>query len=185
MQLLHSMFIYLRVMEEATFVYPIHVGDKPFTDRLHAYSLLKYPSLAMPSLRDYHHQRQHAEEPALFEALFEDHDADPAVRERMAVNFGLPESLIVLMSHITFVACEARQFKAQQNSGNTSGSPSVNAREDFDRRVKVVEEQLCNWSYEPEISSTHCLVDNDSSPDSDASSPTNSASPAMQQVRDA
>lgn len=135
-QLLHAVFVYLRVMEEASFVYPISIERSLNNNRSHIYSVTKYPSLAIKDLSNGSDFSSIIVPDWAFEA------PGNAVRAIFANSLGLPESLLVLMSHITFISCEARQARAC----DIPASPEV--RQDFENRVKVIEELLCAWSYD-------------------------------------
>ncbi|EKG16410.1 hypothetical protein MPH_06379 [Macrophomina phaseolina MS6] len=137
-QMLHTMFLYLRVMEEATFVYPLSADSQFFKNDTAAPSSARYPSLAG-------HKWFGIQEdgvPSNFRELddfFE--NSGPEVRQLFSRIYNIPESLVVLMSHITYLCCESRQVKATPH-------PNPDFMEDFHKRCKVVEDLLCGWTNE-------------------------------------
>ncbi|KAG9665027.1 FMN-dependent dehydrogenase, partial [Aureobasidium melanogenum] len=141
-QLLHALFVYLRVLEESTYIYPISFERSLSNNRSHIYSVTKFPSLAIKDLSDPLHtpQRPSFEELIVPDFCFE--APNNAMRRMFAHMLCLPESLLVLMSHITFVACEARQ------SRDDSQTIDASIKQDFDDRVKVIEDLLCAWTFQ-------------------------------------
>ncbi|KAF2717026.1 hypothetical protein K431DRAFT_256312 [Polychaeton citri CBS 116435] len=150
-QLLHAMFIYLRVMEEATFVYPLSATHASVMKRVRLEKALKYPSLAIdiqPTPSAYLN---------LDTILKED---DEAIKMLLADHFGISQSLISLISRVTLLACEARQGKAQY------GALRIISDLDFDKHVKELEDLLCDWQYDGATSMPNTGQQHSSSPPS-------------------
>lgn len=140
--MLHAMFLYLRIMEEATFVYPLSSDSDFFKHSFSTPSSARYPSLAG-------HKWFGTQEDGVPTNYRELDDfleaAGPNVRPLFPRIYGIPESLIVLMSHITYLCCEVRQTKAHPH-------PSPEYADDFNKRCKIVEGLLCDWKAEGEES---------------------------------
>ncbi|KAL0263608.1 hypothetical protein SLS55_002589 [Diplodia seriata] len=172
-QMLHAMFLYLRVMEEATFVYPISGQSEFFQNHL---SPNEHPSSARyPSLAAHRWFSGSVEDgvPANFRELDDFFErSGPALRPLFARTYGVPESLVVLMSHITYLCCEVRQVRAQ------GGHPWAGFAEDYAKRCKVVEDLLCAWTindqqqhHPPPPATSTCPSSSSSSSSSLSSSP--------------
>ncbi|KAH0042784.1 FMN-dependent dehydrogenase, partial [Aureobasidium melanogenum] len=141
-QLLHALFVYLRVLEESTYIYPISFDRSLSNNRSHIYSVTKFPSLAIKDLSDPLHTPQRPSFEKLIVPDFCFEAPNNAMRRMFAHMLCLPESLLVLMSHITFVACEARQARG------TSQTIDASIKQDFDDRAKVIEDLLCAWTFQ-------------------------------------
>ncbi|GME51868.1 Xylulose 5-phosphate/Fructose 6-phosphate phosphoketolase [Neofusicoccum parvum] len=136
-QMLQTMFLYLRIMEEATFVYPLS-SDCALFRNSHSPSSARYPSLAGQEWFSPRGDGESTDFPTL-DDFFE--KSNPDIQSLFARIYGIPESLVVLMSHITYLACEVRQTKATPH-------PNPSFADDLGRRCKAVEDLLCDWRSE-------------------------------------
>lgn len=172
-QMLHAMFLYLRIMEEATFVYPISANSEFFHNHL---SPNAHPSSARyPSLAAHRWFSGSVEDgvPANFRELDDFFErSGPALRPLFARTYGIPESLVVLSSHITYLCCEMRQVRAR------GGHPWAGFDEDYRKRCKVVEDLLCGWTKEQQLPEETATSPSSSPSSSSSSSSSLSSSPS-------
>ncbi|KAL1616865.1 hypothetical protein SLS56_011233 [Neofusicoccum ribis] len=155
-QMLHTQFLYLRIMEEATFVYPLSSDSTFFKS-----SASTTPcSARYPSIAGHKWFGTSADGvPTSFHELDDFFEASgPEVRPLFARIYGIPESLIVLMSHVTYLCCETRQIKAHAHSDPHHLS-------DFHKRCKAVEDLLCGWKNEDRQPSSSSSDDDDDDED--------------------
>lgn len=146
-------------MEEATFIYPICPERSMNNNSSHIYSVTKFPSLAVIYLSQTTRWQTGVDFNRIILPDWVFEAPENSIKTVLARTLGLPESLLVLMSHTTFIACEARQAR------NLERLPTPDITEDFNNRVKVIEELLCAWSY-PKDGRAQDLVD---SPDTSSS----------------
>lgn len=146
------------MLEEATYIYPISADGALSNNISHIYSVTKFPSLAFKDLLESQHTSPRPSFKDLTVPDFCFEAQNDAIRSLFANTLCLPESLLVLLSHITFVACEARQARYASQKMDAS------ILKDFDDRAKVIEDLLCAWSFRRDRQ-------NWSTPDSMANSP--------------
>lgn len=134
-KILHSIFVFLRVIEESTYVYP-QSQQQVSSEAAQSSSSKRYPSL------DLHigtgTQTLDSAQALTWDDLAEA-DLEPDGRSVFTMVYGLPETLFVLMSHITCLANEVRQNK------RTSTTVDPLMLQDLEKRIKAVEELLCNF----------------------------------------
>lgn len=134
--MLHSIYLYLRIIEESTFT-PVEDTQAQLYDHSYAMTneapsaICRYPSLwtdrvKLGSGMDFQDLESRL---VSFPA---DHD-EPTMFEQI---YGIPESLFRLISHATHLADEVRRSRSVYSGGMS---------QDLAQRAKIIEAKICNW----------------------------------------
>ncbi|THY68387.1 hypothetical protein D6C86_09391 [Aureobasidium pullulans] len=137
--MLHSIYLYLRIIEESTFT-PVEDAQPFLADQSYAVTretpseMCRYPSLWTDRLKlgselDSHDMADLETRLVKFPV---DQD-EPTMFEQI---YGIPESLFRLISHATHLADEVRRSRSTYPGGM---SPEVA------QRAKIIESKICNW----------------------------------------
>ncbi|KAK5233782.1 hypothetical protein LTR47_004900 [Exophiala xenobiotica] len=135
-KILHSIFVFLRVIEESTYIHPESQRRVSYEAAKSA-SSKRYPSLDLHVITGT--QTVDSLQIITWDNLAEA-DLEPDGRSVFTMVYGMPETLFVLMSHITCLANEVRQNK------RTSSGVDPLMLQDLEKRIKIVEELLCNFN---------------------------------------
>ncbi|KAH0353929.1 hypothetical protein KCU83_g2704, partial [Aureobasidium melanogenum] len=137
--MLHSIYLYLRIIEESTFT-PVDDAQSYLADQSYAMTnekpsaICRYPSLwtdrvKMGSDLDYQDMADLETRLVKFPA---DQD-EPTMFEQI---YGIPESLFRLISHATHLADEVRRSRSTYPGGMS---------QDLAQRAKMIESKICDW----------------------------------------
>jgi len=142
--MLHHIFLFIRIFEESTFIYPPRIGTWRIENpsmAAHQGDTMRFPSLVTNTIAN----GDGTDIPCAV-ALDQNLVAGSSGGNWLFGDiYGIPEALLVLISHTTRLAHEATE---RQRHG-TEQLPEV---DDFEKRAKVVENMICNWrpTIEPE-----------------------------------
>lgn len=134
--MLHSIYLYLRIIEESTFT-PVEDTQPQLIDHSYAMTseapsvICRYPSLWTDRVKlgsDMDFQDLEAR----LVSFPADHD-EPTMFEQI---YGIPESLFRLISHATHLADEVRRSRSVYPGGMS---------QDLAQRAKIIEAKICNW----------------------------------------
>ena len=134
--MLHSIYLYLRIIEESTFT-PVEDTQPHLIDHSYAMTseapsaICRYPSLWTDRVKlgsDMDFQDLEAR----LVSFPADHD-EPTMFEQI---YGIPESLFRLISHATHLADEVRRSRSAYPGGMS---------QDLAQRAKIIEAKICNW----------------------------------------
>jgi arginine metabolism regulation protein II len=137
--MLHSIYLYLRIIEESTFT-PVEDAQRYLADQSYAMTsetpsaICRYPSLWTDRVKlgsevDFQNMAELESRLVAFPA---DQD-EPTMFEQI---YGIPESLFRLISHATHLADEVRRSRSTYPGGMS---------QDLAQRAKTVEAKICNW----------------------------------------
>ncbi|RMJ07776.1 hypothetical protein CDV36_012626 [Fusarium kuroshium] len=132
-KLLHSIYLFLRVIEESTYMYPPE--KQPFTSLSHAPETMLFPSLRTHSLclgRDLDESCGMAFEFGLFGGL--ENQENPAFFREI---YGFPQELLSFISRATFLA--------NQISMHRRRFPELSMTAELEHHCTVLEGEICSW----------------------------------------
>ncbi|RSL53840.1 hypothetical protein CEP51_014815 [Fusarium floridanum] len=132
-KLLHSIYLFLRVIEESTYMYPPE--KQPFTSLSHALETMLFPSLRTHSLclgRDLDESCGMAFEFGLFGGL--ENQENPAFFREI---YGFPQDLLSFISRATFLA--------NQISMHRRRCPELSMTTELEHHCTVLEGEICSW----------------------------------------
>jgi arginine metabolism regulation protein II len=134
--MLHSIYLYLRIIEESTFT-PVEDNQSYLADHSYAMasetssSICRYPSLWTDRVKLGSDLDFHDMEARLVQ--FPSDQDEPTMFEQI---YGIPESLFRLISHATHLADEVRRSRSVYPGGMS---------QDLAQRAKVIEAKICDW----------------------------------------
>jgi arginine metabolism regulation protein II len=137
--MLHSIYLYLRIIEESTFT-PVEDAQPYLADQSYAMTnetpsaICRYPSLWTDRVKlssDMDFQDMATLETRLVQ--FPSDQDEPTMFEQI---YGIPESLFRLISHATHLADEVRRSRSMYPSGMS---------QDLAQRAKTIEAKICDW----------------------------------------
>ncbi|KIW45638.1 uncharacterized protein PV06_04011 [Exophiala oligosperma] len=132
---LHSTFVFLRVIEDSTFPYPKSM-QLPSPDAKRE-SSMRYPSFGLHTAES-ESIGQTIPPADLWHNLAEgEPEGDGGSAFRLV--YGIPESLFVLMSHVSYLSQQIRHFK------EFCPLASASQFHEIQTRVAIIEDALCNW----------------------------------------
>ncbi|RSL93111.1 hypothetical protein CEP52_013457 [Fusarium oligoseptatum] len=132
-KLLHSIYLFLRVIEESTYMYPAE--KQPLASLSHAPESMLFPSLRTHSLclgRDLDESCGMAFEFGLFGAL--ENQENPAFFREI---YGFPQDLLSFISRATFLA--------NQISMHRRRFPELSMTTELEHHCTVLEGEICSW----------------------------------------
>ncbi|KAF1986099.1 hypothetical protein K402DRAFT_333127 [Aulographum hederae CBS 113979] len=132
-RLLHTQFLFLRVIEESSFTYTSR-EERDLTALVAQQKPTRFPSLVLHNAGD---APDKALDPFAMDSLIEGPDANGW--SLFSQIYGVPESLVVLMSHAVYLSREKNIKRELSRGGATNAG-------DFEQRCKGVEDLLCNWT---------------------------------------
>lgn len=134
--MLHSIYLYLRIIEESTFT-PVQDTQSQLVDPSYAMAneapsaICRYPSLWTDRVKLGSDMDFQDLESRL--VLFPADQDEPTMFEQI---YGIPESLFRLISHATHLADEVRRSRSGYPGGMS---------QDLAQRAKIIEAKICNW----------------------------------------
>lgn len=134
--MLHSIYLYLRIIEESTFT-PVEDNRSYLADHSYAMtsetssSICRYPSLWTDRVKLGSDLDFHDMEARLVQ--FPSDQDEPTMFEQI---YGIPESLFRLISHATHLADEVRRSRSVYPGGMS---------QDLAQRAKIIEAKICDW----------------------------------------
>lgn len=134
--MLHSIYLYLRIIEESTFT-PVEDNQSYLADHSYAMtsetssSICRYPSLWTDRVKLGSDLDFHDMEARLVQ--FPSDQDEPTMFEQI---YGIPESLFRLISHATHLADEVRRSRSAYPGGMS---------QDLAQRAKIIEAKICDW----------------------------------------
>lgn len=136
--MLHHIFLFIRIIEESTFVYRPRIGtrriENPSTTA-HQGDTMRFPSLVTNGIAN----GDGTDIPSAV-ALDQNLVAGSSGGNWLFGDiYGIPEALLVLISHTTRLAHEATERRRHP-------AEHLCDADDFDKRAKVVENMICNWT---------------------------------------
>ena len=131
---LHSIFLFLRVIEESTFLYP---RDKLINldGIIKSQSSTRYPSLELHAPK-----AMQSSQPCVWDDLG-DSEPERDGHSIFSLIYGLPESLLALISHITCLSHTMQLYRSHPHLRDSSSF------QDLEKRCDLMEDRLCNWNF--------------------------------------
>lgn len=135
--MLHQIYLFLRVIEESTYIYPDELA-RGAHKRVHSTRSLRYPSLR--TYRRFLGDDLDEISGGDFElALLGQAQDGSSLFDQI---YGIPETLLSLLSHCTALANDISAQKAS--------SSDLSISHDLAQRSKSLEDQITLWQYEPQ-----------------------------------